>query len=471
MSQKLFNARNELFAIMLFCHSAVTAGEMLVALPDVDYFALPWSRETYRRIRERYASMEISEGVLNFTALVADDKLSEDARERLESGRKKFLHEKIDKDDVIKSLSELRQWRRLNELSEHINNAIRGDNESTDLKQLIAEIKEDMTETETGHANVKDWFHHMGTEFNMEPVIHAIMSDEERRFVPTGISAFDEPNGGFNYGSMVVIGGSTGGGKSLVAQNVSQNMAMYEDVCMVPLEMTEVEMVSRMMAREGKVAIHKITGKKWNKEEKDQSLDGLKKFHKKVKKQGNKYTIFRPQADMSIEEILAALHPYNYRVIFIDYIGLLKGADGDDSWQKLGQIARAAKVYAAAYNKVIVLLAQVSEDGKVRYARSILEHANNAWIFVATDHTKEQGIIDVRQPKARNQDPTPFTLNVEYQFMSVTDSDSGAAVGGDDAQEEKTRRPGRNAANGAAKGGKGDSKGKGGNYFDTMDDL
>lgn len=468
--KKLFNARQELYAIMLFCHSALSAGEMLVALPDVDYFATSWAREAYRRITERYSNMEIKDGVLNFTSLVADDKLSEETRERLETGRKKFLNESIDPADVIKSLSEFRKWRRLNELSEHINNVLNG-GEEADLPTLLADIKEHLLDTETGHANVKDWFHHMGNEFNLEPVIHAIMSDDERRFVPTGVKAFDEANGGINYGSLWIIGGSTGGGKSLVAQNVSQNMAMYEDVCMVPLEMTEVEMVSRMMAREGKVPIHKITGKKWDEKEKDSALDGLKKFHKKVKKQGNKYTIFRPQTDMSIEEILASLHPYNYRVVFIDYIGLLKGADGDDSWQKLGQIARAAKVYAAAYNKVLVLLAQVSEEGKVRYARSILEHANNAWIFVATDHTKEQGIIDVRQPKARNQDPTPFTLDVEYQFMSITDSDSGAAVGGDDGPAEKTtRRAGNNA--GAGKGGTAKAgAGKAGAYFDTMDDL
>lgn len=470
MSQtKLFNARHELFALMLFCSNPIQAGEMLVALPDVDYFATTWARETYRRIRERYAAMEIKDGVLPFTSLVADDDLSEDTRERLEAGRKKFLGETIDIKDVLSSLTEFRQLRRLNELSEHINTVLHGD-EKINTSELISDIKEHMTDTEVGHTNVKDWFHHMGTEFNMGPVIEAIMSDSERRFVPTGISAFDGPNGGFNYGSMVVIGGSTGAGKSLVAQNVSQNMSMYEDVCMVPLEMTEVEMVSRMMAREGKVSVHKITGKKWNQEEKDSALDGLKKFHKKVKKQGNKYTIFRPEADMTIEEILSSLHPYNYRVIIIDYISLLKGADGDDSWQKLGQIARAAKVYAAAYNKVVVLLAQVSEDGKVRYARSILEHANNAWIFVATEHTKEQGIIDVRQPKARNQDPSPFTLDVEYEFMSVTDSDSGAAVGDDDAQQEKgnTRRKPNGGKAGAA--GKGSDK-KGGGYFDTMDDL
>lgn len=468
--KKLFNPRHELFAIMLFCHSPVQAGELLVALPDVDYFATNWAREAYRRIRERYASMEISDGVLNFTTLVADDQLSEDTRERLESGRKKFLQEKIDVGEVIHSLSQYRQLRRLNELSEHINTQLNSD-EHLDTSVLLSDIKEHMADTEMGHANVKDWFHHMGNEFNLQPVLEAIMSDSERRFIPTGVAAFDENNGGINYGSLWVIGGSTGGGKSLVAQNVSQNMAMYEDVCMVPLEMTEVEMVSRMMAREGKVAIHKITGKKWNQAEKDDALSGLKKFHKKVKKQGNRYTIFRPQADLSIEEILAALHPYNYRAIFIDYIGLLKGADGDDSWQKLGQIARAAKVYAAAYNKVLVLLAQVSEDGKVRYARSILEHANNAWIFVATEHTKEQGIIDVRQPKARNQDPTPFTLDVEYQFMSVTDSDSGSAVGEDDGDEKgtgKVRRPGK-SSNDAAKADK-RGNGKGG-YFDTVDDI
>jgi replicative DNA helicase len=441
MSQKLLNARSELYSLMLMCRDAKSAGEMLAALPDVDCYATAWGRETYTRIRERYSKMQVTDGVVPFTSLIADDAISEATRERLESGYKKFKNEVIDSQETLKTLAKYRKLRRLNELSEHINVALSEDG-PLDADEILANTEEFIAETKVGGTDVKKFLFHMGTEFNMQPILERMMSDEERRFVPTGIAAFDDKNGGINYGSLMIIGGSTGGGKSIVAGNLGENMAMYEDVVVVPLEMTEDEWVARMMAKAGRVEVHKIAGKKWNSEEKERALAGLKKFHKKVKKQGNRFTIFRPDADLSIEEIFTLLHPYKYRVIIIDYISLLKGADGDDSWQKLGQIARAAKVYAASNQKVVILLAQVNEDGKVRYSRAILEHANNAWMFVATDHTKEQGIIDVRQPKARNQDPSPFVLDVEYEYMTVAGSNSGDKVKGDDDDEadEKPRR-------------------------------
>lgn len=475
--RKLFNSRHELFSLLLLCHDSLTAGEMLSAISDVDYYATSWARETYRRIKERYSKMEIStNGVLNFSSLVSDDQLSEETRERLESGYRKFQKADIDKREIITSLSKYRKLRRLNELSENINTALHQGESALDPDVIMQDVEEHMAATKTGNGNIADWFFHMGSEFNMQPVIERIMSDTERNYVPTGIAAFDDKNGGINYGALWLIGGSTGSGKSLVVQNVVATMSLYENVCLVPLEMTEDECVARMMAKEGKVDVHRITGKKWNSEEKDRATEGLKRFHKKVKKQGNKFTIFRPQQDMTIDEIFMATHPYDYRVIAIDYVGLLKGADGDDQWRELGRIARAAKVYAATNNKIVILLAQVSEDGQIRYSRAMGEHANNAWIFVATEHTKEQGILDVKQPKARNQDPTPFTLEVEYKYMSVTGAETGSNIKDDNDKPEKKTGSAVNNKNSNSTSGKtkvepAETRRKAGTYFDNIHDL
>ena len=462
--RKLLNARGELFALLLMCSDPATSGQALMRLHDIDFFATNWARETYRRIKERYAKMEVTDGSLAFTSLMVDEKLSESTKERLESGYKKFQKERIDANEIYTLLTRLRKLRRLNELSEIINTALL-DEDDREPEDIIAECEEHLTETKMVNSGMKDCFWHMGTEFNLSPVLESLMSDEERQFVPTGIAAFDEKNGGINYGSVMLIGGSTGGGKSLVGGHVSMDMAMYEDVCVVPLEMSVQEMVGRAMANKGGVEIHKIMGKKWSEDEKDKALDGLRAYHKKVKKQGNKYTIFRPDQDVSIEDIFTTLHPYNYRVIMIDYVGLLKGADGDDQARKLGQIVRAAKVYAATHNKVVILLAQVDDEGKVRYSRAMAEHANNAWIFVANEHTKEQGIIDVRQTKARNQDPSPFTLEIEYAFMRIAGCGATNSVADDD-DKPVTRRP-------QGKGKKSTPKEKpaGKGYFDTLDDV
>ena len=117
-----------------------------------------------------------------------------------------------------------------------------------------------------------------------------------------------------------------------------------------------------------------------------------------------------------------ALHPYDYEVICIDYISLLKGVDGDDAWRKLNEASRAAKVYASTHNKVVILLAQLNDEGSLRYSKGLLDHFNNAWFFVANQNTKERGFVSVTQPKARNADPTPFDLEIEYEYMAIGES-------------------------------------------------
>lgn len=415
--RKLVHARSELQALLLFCRTPELAGEMMNRIHCADFFATEWARETYERIIDSYRNMQVSDGVLPFSSLLADTTLKQTTVDRLESGYRTLKDAAIDKELVINNLTRLRKLRRLNELSERINNALT--DEAVEPDEIIKLSEEFLGDTKVTGVDMGKCLFHLGTSFNMKGVVANILSDDVKQFVPTGIEEFDKRNGGVNYGSLMVIGGTTGGGKSLAAAQVTMNMAMYEDVCMVPLEMSVSEHVSRMMSNLGDVDIHKITGKSWSKEEKDRSVAGLKAYHTKVKQQGNRYSVFRPEADMSIEEIFAALHSYDYRVICIDYIGLLKGADEDDQARMLSRIARCAKVYAATHNKIVILLAQVNEEGKVKYSRAIAEHANNMWTFVATEHTKKEGIIEVKQPKARNQDPTPFVLTVDYAKMRI----------------------------------------------------
>lgn len=472
-ARKLFNARHELYGLMLMCDSPETAGKTMMALPNIDYFATSWAREAYKRLKERYESMEISDGALNFTSLVSDSLLSESTRERLETGRQRFKDERIDSEEVINSLTKFRQLRRINELSEHINNALQEEGD-VDPIQILDDISEHVADTRSGSLSTENWFFHLGTQFNLSPVLDRIYSNTERNFVPTGIAAFDEKNGGITYGSTMMLVGTTGGGKTLVAQNLAQNMSMYEDVCLVTLEMSEDEQVARMLAREGEVDLSRIMSKNWTDEEKDRALSGLKAFHKKVKKQGNRLTIVRPDRDVSAQDIITLLHPYNYRVIIVDYLGLLEGADGDDQPKALSRIGRAFKVYASAHKKVVIQLAQGNEEGKTRYSRALMEHANNMWTFIATEHTKEQGIIDVEQPKARNQDPSPFTLEVEYKFMRVS-GDSSRSVKDEEASEGEGRSDKPTGGKASSSKGKDTKKAKptggGKKYLDTVRDL
>ena len=95
---------------------------------------------------------------------------------------------------------------------------------------------------------------------------------------------------------------------------------------------------------------------------------------KELKELGGRLTVFKPNEDVDIGEIFAAVTSLNPDVCIVDYISLLKGLDGDDQWLRLGAIARQAKINADNEKRVNILLCQVNEDGSIRYAKSISEH-------------------------------------------------------------------------------------------------
>ena len=241
------------------------------------------------------------------------------------------------------------------------------------------------------------------------------MNQEDLSFIPTGIKAYDDRNGGFFYSSLVTLGATTGGGKSMVSLNMNMNMSMYaqEDTAFVPLEMSRAECTARMLSRLTKIPHLKILLKKLTESEILKIKRVYKKYRHLLEEQETRCDLFKPDQDLTIEEVLMSLKPFGYRVITIDYISLLKGVDGDDAWQKLGQAARYSKIYAENNNCVVILLCQVSQEGVVRYARSIAEHSSNSWIWTPSqDDTDEELELLVKQVKGRNQDRFHFKIGI-----------------------------------------------------------
>ncbi len=259
---------------------------------------------------------------------------------------------------------------------------------------------------------------------NTTDIVKNLLLDEEKNFLPTGFKDFDDENGGISFGNLFLLAGSTGGGKSALAAQLGINWAdMGEDVTVIPLEMSEDEMTARLMANAAKLDVRKILFRRLSEDEKKIYWKRYKRFVMRKKKVEGSFRVFKPKSDMNIQEIMATVYPLGSRVVIIDYVSLLKDVDGDDAWQKLGAVARYCKVYAETHNIIIVLLAQVSDEGIVRYARSLVEHANYAWRFVATSATREHEIINIDQLKARNGRMFEFTLRAQMAYMRIRNLD------------------------------------------------
>jgi hypothetical protein len=195
--------------------------------------------------------------------------------------------------------------------------------------------------------------------------------------------------------------------------------------------MSKVEMTSRIIANLAELDVTRILQRRLATGEKEKAYEKYSRWVKRVKARGGRLTVFKPQEDMDIEEVFASVGSYDADVVIVDYISLLKGADSDDAWQKLGAMARVAKINAEATNRVNVLLCQVSDEGKIRYARAISEHSTNSWVWVAAkeEREKEIGRIRIEQPKARNSRSFPFEVGINWGHMKIVEVDSSDGIG------------------------------------------
>lgn len=185
---------------------------------------------------------------------------------------------------------------------------------------------------------------------------------------------------------------------SALAVNLMRNITEYgaEDCCLVPLEMSASQVTDRLMGILTGLDVTRISSKRLTEDEKTTVKTAYRKYVKTLKENNTRYSVYEPQEDLTIEEILLTLKPMGYRVILIDYISLLKGADGDDQWRQLGNIARFAKVFAKTNNIVVILLCQVSEEGRIRYAQSIAEHCltGDTWIDLPSGPRQLRDIVE-----------------------------------------------------------------------------
>lgn len=416
---KLLSTKLEKQAIKSICSSSQKVGGSVLANVNEEFFYYEPTKEAFKRI----IKLARSSGALpSYDELCADPAISEASRKSLTRSKEKPVQTRARAKRLVSGLDQFRKLRGLYfDAEQTLQDLQKG---SVDVDAMLAERTNAITKLRT-NTQRENAILNIGKNSNMRRLMKDILYGERDQVIPTGFRVFDDENGGIPLTAMMVIASNSGGGKSAMAQQLMLNMtnAGY-DVALVPLEMNERDTMYRTLANLAEVPVNKLSRRSLTKNEKKHVQRTFDKFNKKLKKLKTKYSIFAPEEDMTIEEILFLLKPYKYNVIIIDYVSLLKTqGDGVNDWQELGGIARAAKVFARSNNTAVILLAQLSDEGRVKYSQKIKEDADLAWIWQYTDETRETGILDIRQLKARNMNPFPFQLLHNYEIMRIGDVD------------------------------------------------
>ncbi len=417
MSAKLFSPKAELAVLRGMCHKQKKIAGTLLGSVDESYFDSNEGLEIYRTVRKIMAETGESP---TYRLLIEDPALSRECRTYLRDSEATIQSIETAK-SAVKILNRYRQMRGMFKIAQNIDEKMNAGGR-VDLDELMEESSRALAATRSTKVT-KEAFLHFGVNNNSKEFVHdLIFGDHSEDVIPSCIPPFDEASGGMLRGGLVTIGASSGGGKSLLANHMASNIPLRGfKVLLVPLEMTKQEMTSRIIANRSRIDVTKILTGKLATGEKELAYRKYEQWVRKVRKAGGRLTVFKPEEDMSFDEVIAATNAYDCDVRIFDYISLFKGADGDDSWQALGAIARAGKIHAGATNSVNVLLCQVNDDGKVRYARAISEHSNNSFIWVAKaeEREKEVGHIRIQQPKARNSKSFPFDVGFNWSQMRL----------------------------------------------------
>ena len=438
---KIVSPRAELAVLRGMTHKDKKIAGSLLAQVDESYFFSDESRELYEGIRRHMKETGTSP---SYRLMIEDPDLSEEARSHFRDSVT-TVQSIDDANKAAGILNKYRQTRGLFNMAAQINQKMQGS--KIDIDGLLEETSTALNIVRS-KKSTQDAFLHFGRNNNSSSMVKSILYDDNsEQVIPSGIKTYDTVSGGFARGSLVTIGANSGGGKSTLAAAMAIKMAsLGYKVLMVPLEMSKREMTGRIMANVTKTNLSKILLQRLATGEKDLVYKRHRMWEKRVKAKGGRFTIFKPQEDMTIEEVMAAISAYECDVVIIDYISLLKGVDGDDMWRALGSVARYAKINAEVENRVNILLCQVSDDGKIRYARAISEHSSNSWIWVATKESKETGETLIEQPKSRNSLAFPFRVKMVYEYMRVEDmpqDDSLGQVHSDDEKGGKTSKSGK----------------------------
>ncbi len=247
------------------------------------------------------------------------------------------------------------------------------------------------------------------------------------RGLKTGYSYLDFVTDGLRPGELLLIGGESGGGKSMLLMNMAIQMWLGENnqdsavftpgnnILYFSLEMPFKPCLNRVLSRLSGAPSKLIRNAKLNPDDAIRLKRSLK-FINKYPYQFEIVDIPRGATMESLELIYEdAKAYYDPKIIVIDYLGLMDydGGDKMDDWLKLGKVAEKIHEFARVHNVIVLSAVQlnrvkaVKEEDRIglhRIGRSglILQNANIA-VQIETRPNEKQ-YPDMKYHVIKNRD-------------------------------------------------------------------
>ena len=268
--------------------------------------------------------------------------------------------------------------------------------------------------------------------------------------VPLGLNNdFDQQSLGMAGGEMMMVGGYRGSGKSVVCANIVCNQYLQGNSALYfSIEMSGRELFNRYMSilsdveekhiKSGKLtplemqAIAKVRAGMTE----DNAEDLLEKYEedgdfaeferklleRPLKRDNRIITI--DNSILTVANIDATIHTYKtklgdkLKVVAVDYINQLASSD-PYNWQVQINHSKKLKALARKYDIFMFTPFQTSEEGKVRFAKGILDSPD--WAFnLSAVHEGDTGALEFECKKSRGDQAIDFASEIYWPTLKIS---------------------------------------------------
>ena len=409
---KIFSRSLELKILRRVCRGD-DKGSFILGKLKKEYFHTSAGRHCFARIM----SLVEKNGIPSWETLGEDPVIGGEERKQIAKTGKlsdKSLNGSLD------NLKKYHAMRQMLSVTEKIYSRLHED--SVDVEKLQNEVADDLLKIRTGSKNAKiHWFG--GKKNNTSDLIKNTLEETGVEGIPTGFKTWDRVNGVIPNEACMLVCSTTGSGKSIMAGQLCKNMAeMGYEPALTSLEMSARQLSARVISNLSSIPLEKFSLKDGITEnEKKKALKDYRKWVRLCGRASGGHMIYEPESTPTMNQLLYSLKPYDPDVIIIDYIALLDDVDGDNDWRKMSEAVRSAKRFAKSNRIPVIILAQLGDDMQLRYSKRMLDDADIAWMWLGDSDAKENGVINIKHGKARNMNPIPFSLRIEWKYARIED--------------------------------------------------
>jgi replicative DNA helicase len=180
--------------------------------------------------------------------------------------------------------------------------------------------------------------------------------------VPSGFPTLDEKTGGFQNSDLVIVAGRPSQGKTALALSVARNAALHPEkktsVAIFSLEMSEQQLIIRMLSAEARVNAHQLrTGRLPD--------ENWKFLSRNVGKLAEAKIFIDDSPALSILELRAKARrlkaEHGIGLVIADYLQLISGPKNSESREReISMISRSLKALAKELNIPVIALSQLN---------------------------------------------------------------------------------------------------------------